>query len=91
LFIERAEALGEPAEDPLLLFPALYGSCVVSFAALDGDVVRELAGEFLALAEERGTTVPLMVGHRITGTRTTISRSRFTCLPSIVRWLRVLP
>ena len=67
LFIERAEALGEPAEDPLLLFPALYGSCVVSFAALDGDVVRELAGEFLALAEERGTTVPLMVGHRITG------------------------
>jgi len=25
-FIERAEALGEPLEDPLLLFSVLYGS-----------------------------------------------------------------
>ena len=30
--------------------------------------MRELAAQFLALAEKQGATVPLMVGHRIMGT-----------------------
>ena len=67
MFIERAEALGEPPEDPLLLFSALYGFWSANFAAFNGDVVRELAAQFLALAEKQGTTVPLMVGHRLMG------------------------
>jgi hypothetical protein len=67
LFIERAEGLGEPPEESLLLFSALYGSWLASFAALNGDVMRELAGQFLALAEKQGTTVPLMIGHRLMG------------------------
>ena len=68
LLIEQAEALGEPPEDPLLLFSVLYGFWVANYAAFNGDVVRELAAQFLALAEKQGATVPLMVGHRLMGT-----------------------
>ena len=67
LLIEQAEALGEPPEDPLLLFSVLYGFWVANFVAFNGDVVRELAAQFLALAEKQGATVPLMVGHRTHG------------------------
>ena len=65
LLIEQAEALGEPLDDPLLLFSVLYGIWVANFVAFDGDKARELAAQFLALAEKQGATVPLMIGHRI--------------------------
>jgi class 3 adenylate cyclase len=68
LFIERAEALGEPPEDPLLLFSVLYGFWVANLAACNGDALCELAAQFLTLAEKQGTTVPLMMGHRLMGT-----------------------
>jgi class 3 adenylate cyclase/predicted ATPase len=68
LYIERAEALGEPLEDPLVLFSVLYGFWVANYVALDGDVCRDLAAQFLALAEKQGATVPLMIGHRLMGT-----------------------
>ena len=58
LLIEQAEALGEPPEDPLLLFSVLYGFWVANFVAFNGDAVRELAAQFLALAEKQGATVP---------------------------------
>ena len=67
LLIEQAEALGEPPEDPLLLFSVLYGFWVANYVAFNGDVVRELAAQFLALAEKQGATVPLMIGHRLMG------------------------
>ena len=67
LLIEQAEALGEPLEDPLLLFSVLYGIWVGNLIAFNGDVCHDLASHFLALAEKQGTTVPLMVGHRIMG------------------------
>ena len=67
LLIERAEALGEPPEDPLLLFSVLYGFWVANYVAFNGDVVRELAAQFLALAEKQRASVPLMIGHRIMG------------------------
>ena len=54
LLIEQAEALGEPPEDPLLLFSVLYGFWVANFVAFNGDAVRELAAQFLALAEKQG-------------------------------------
>jgi class 3 adenylate cyclase/predicted ATPase len=63
--IEEAEVLGEPPEDPLLLFSVLYGFWVVNLVAFNGPVVCELASQFLALAEKQGATVPLMVGHRL--------------------------
>ena len=38
-----------------------------NLVAFNGDVIRELAAQFLALAEKQGTTVPLMIGHRLMG------------------------
>ena len=67
LFIELTQALGEPPEDPLLLFSILFGVWGVNRNAFNGDVVRELAAQFLALAERQRTVVPLMVGHRVVG------------------------
>jgi predicted ATPase len=67
LLIEQAEALGEPPEDPLLLFSVLYGFVTVNYLAFNGDVMRALAAQFLALAEKQGATVPLMIGHRLMG------------------------
>jgi predicted ATPase len=67
LLIEQAEKRGEPLKDPLLLFRVLYGFFVVNLVAFDGDVVRELASQFLALAEKQKATVPLMIAHRVVG------------------------
>ncbi len=68
LLIEQAEALGEPPEDSLLLFSVLYGLWVANVVAFNGDALRALAVQFLALAEKQGATVPLMIGHRLMGT-----------------------
>jgi predicted ATPase len=68
VLIQQAEALGEPPEDPLLLFSVLYGFCVINLVAFKGDDLRELGAQFLALAEKQGATVPLMIAHRMMGT-----------------------
>jgi predicted ATPase len=65
LFIERAEALGEPPEDPLLLFSVLSGFWNVNIVGFNGDAVRELAAQVLALAEKQKAEFPLMLGHRL--------------------------
>jgi class 3 adenylate cyclase/predicted ATPase len=67
LLIEQAEALGEPPKDPLLLFSVLYGIWATNYVGFNGDALRELAAQFLALAEKQRATVPLMIGHRIMG------------------------
>ena len=67
LLIEQAEALGEPLEDPLLLYSILYGIWVAKLFVFDGDVCRNHAAQFLTLAEKQGATVPLMIGHRMMG------------------------
>jgi len=66
-FIEQAEALGEPSEDPLPFFLVLSGFHTASFIAFNGDVIRELAVQYLALAEKQGATYPRMAGHRLMG------------------------
>jgi predicted ATPase len=68
LYIERAEALGEPPEDSLLLFSTLFGFWAANFMAFNGDGLRGLAMQFLSLAETQRATVPLMIGHRIMAT-----------------------
>jgi class 3 adenylate cyclase/predicted ATPase len=68
LLIEQAEALGEPPEDPLLLFSVLYAFWVANTVAFNGNVGRDFAAQFLARAEKQRATVPLMVGHRLMGT-----------------------
>ena len=67
LLIEQAEALGEPPEDPLLLFSVLFGFWAANHVAFNGDAMRNLAAQFLALAEKQGATAPLMIGHRLMG------------------------
>jgi hypothetical protein len=67
LLIKQAEALGEPLEDPLLLFSVLYGLYVPNLVAFNADACLDVASHFLALAEKHDATVPLMIGHRIMG------------------------
>jgi class 3 adenylate cyclase/predicted ATPase len=71
LLIERAEALRESPEDPLLLFPILYGFWVANFVAFNGEALPELAAQFLALAEKQAASGPIMIGHRLMGTSLT--------------------
>jgi predicted ATPase len=68
VLIERAEVLGEPLEDRLLLFSVLYGFWVTNYVAFNGDLIGELAAQFFALAEKQRATAPLMIGHRLVGT-----------------------
>ena len=83
LLIEQSEALGEPPEDPLLLFSVLFGFWVANFVAFNGDVALELAAQFLALAEKQGAISPLMLGHGLMGTSLTctggIAQARIHC------------
>ena len=65
--IERAEQVGEPLEDPLLLFSALYGVWVANLVMFNGEAIRGLAAHFLALADKQNATVPPMMGHRLVG------------------------
>jgi predicted ATPase len=67
VLIEQAEALGEPLEDPLLLFRALDALFVANIAAFDGDPAREGAARLMALAEKLGGKVPLIGGHAAMG------------------------
>jgi class 3 adenylate cyclase/predicted ATPase len=67
LLIEQATALGEPPEDPLLLFSVLYGFWVANLVAFNGNVMREFAGQFLTLADQQRETGPLMMAHRLMG------------------------
>ena len=66
--IDLAGVLGEPVEDPLLLFSTLYGVWVTNLMAFTGEAVRKSAMDFLALAEAQRATIPLMIGHRLLGT-----------------------
>ncbi len=63
LLIEQAEALGEPHENPLLLYSVLYGFWITNAVAFNGDALLTLATQFLALAEKQTATVPIMMGH----------------------------
>jgi class 3 adenylate cyclase/predicted ATPase len=65
LLFEQAAALGEPPEDPLLLFVVLYSSWFANLMAANCDACRDLAERTLALAEKQKAVVPLIVGHNI--------------------------
>ena len=65
LLIEQSEAIGEPQEDPLLLFSVLYGFWVANYVAFNGDAMRDLAAYVLTLAEKQTAIAPLMIGHRL--------------------------
>jgi predicted ATPase len=51
----------------LLLFSVLYAFWAASCVAFNGDVIRDLAAQFLTLAEKQRAAGPIMVGHRLMG------------------------
>ena len=67
MLIEQAEALGEPLEDPLLLFGVLYSFGTASYFAFNGDLLREIASQFLTHAQKQSATFPLVMGQRLMG------------------------
>ena len=67
MLMERAEAFGEPPEDPLLLFSVLYSIWAATLLAFNGDACRDLATNFLALAEKQRNIAALMIGHNVMG------------------------
>ena len=65
--IEQCEAVGEQTDDPLLLFSVLFGLWGANLVASDLELCRDLAAQFLTLAEKQGAAIPRMVGHRAMG------------------------
>ena len=65
--IEQADGLGEPLEDPLLLFSALFALWVNSAVAFEGRSTLGHANHLLALAQELDKTAPLVIAHRAMG------------------------
>jgi hypothetical protein len=97
LLIEQAQALGEPAEDPLLLLSVIYGFWAASVVAFNGDTTLELAAQFLALAKKQGANnsrlrsgiAPWAFPWQVSATsrkdeRISTARLRFTILRRIV-------
>jgi len=67
LQVEQAEALGEPPEDPLLLFSVLYGVFIANVSAFDGDIARDVTSHILELAERQASSYPRVMGHNFVG------------------------
>jgi predicted ATPase len=67
LLIEQAEAIGEPPEDPLLLFSVPHALYIANLWAFNGNVLRSTAAQLLMLAEKQGTTAPLLIALRSMG------------------------
>ena len=72
LLIEQAEALGEPPEDPLQFFAVLFGFTVANLLAFNGDVSRDLAAQFLELAEKQAASFPRVIGQNFLGCALTV-------------------
>ena len=68
VLVEQAERLGEPAEDPQLLFSLLNGLWTANIVSFNGDAARSLATEFLTRAESQNLAGPIADGYRLVGT-----------------------
>jgi class 3 adenylate cyclase/tetratricopeptide (TPR) repeat protein len=67
LLIEQAKARGEPPEDEWVVFSVLQGSFAANLNAFNGDAMRELAAQYLSLAEKHGGPGQRMIGYGLTG------------------------
>jgi len=65
--IDAAIDVGEPPEDPLLLFSVLYGHWGASWAAFNGNALRGIALQFLELAQKQRSVAPIMIAYRLSG------------------------
>ena len=66
--IEDSEVLGEPVDDPLLIFSVLYGVWTANLFRFDEKNLIEISRRIMTLAERQGATIALMMGHRSLGT-----------------------
>ena len=67
LLIEQAEAIGEPPEDPLLLYSVLAGYAFVTGVAGNFTALRDVADRTFALAEKQQGSAPFVFGHNQMG------------------------
>jgi hypothetical protein len=77
VLIETAVALGEPPDDPLLLFSVLFGFFVESTVAFNANVSHEIAVQVLELAQKQTDSFPLVIGHGFLGS-SLLLRGEFT-------------
>ena len=76
--IEQAEALGEPLDDPLLLFSVLVRILGCEFQSVSIETLFVSSpSQFLALAEKQKATDPMMVGHRLVGSFAFVDRRHY--------------
>ena len=68
LLIERANAIGEPPENPQLLFLVLSGYFTANVVAGNVEACRDVADRVLELAEKQGQSAELVLGHLCVGT-----------------------
>ena len=61
------KAIGEPPEDPLLLFLLLTGYVVANGVAGNVEACRDIATSILSLAEKQQASAPLVLGHICVG------------------------
>jgi predicted ATPase len=57
------QAIGEPVGDPMLLLSVLNSSWAANWTAFDGNAMRALAAQYLAVAEKQSATFPRVHGH----------------------------
>ena len=67
LLIEQAKAIGEPPEDPLLLFAVLGGSFAANVLAGNVEACHDVAIRMLDLAEKQQASAPLVIGRHHVG------------------------
>ena len=67
LLIEQAKAIGEPPEDPLLLFAVLGGSFAANVLAGNVEACHDVATRMLDLAEKQQASAPLVIGRHHVG------------------------
>ena len=64
----KSEAVGEPPEDPLLLFTVLFGHWVPNYVCLQWGRDAGARDPIFGPRSRAGTsTAPLMIGHRVMG------------------------
>ena len=67
LLIERADGLGDPSDDPLLLYRVLNGLWSASITGFDGEAMCQQAADCLVLAERQPAVLPRIMGQRLRG------------------------
>ena len=67
LLIKQCEALGEPLRMRYCCSPLCMVAGFRPTLTFKGDVAGDLSQRFLAFAEKKGATAPLIIGHRIVG------------------------